>query len=217
MAKRYVRKKRRGPRLGLWAVLLALGILIVALVVAFGRGQKPDGTQGDGLWDGSWYEDDLGIVKRDRPLIRGMKSFEKLTGVRPYLTLMGGVDPEELNAFAEDQYEALFGSGDHLLVVYDEWQEGTYYLAARTGKESALSAQDVDYLLSCLEKAYADPANGTYAAAFGAGFDQAAEELSIRSGSNSRVNLLLGLGLLLVAMSLLLFLFLHKKSRRADA
>lgn len=213
MAKRYVRKKGRGPRLGLWAVLLALGILIVALVVAFGRGQKPDGTQGNGLWDGSWYEDDLGIVKRDRPLIRGMKSFEKLTGVRPYLTLMGGVDPEELNAFAEDQYEALFGSGDHLLVVYDEWGEGTYYLSAHAGATDALTEEDEAALLSALETAYADPAHDSYAEAFGAGFRTAGESIAAQRPTGA-VGLLVAVGLLLVLLSFLMLLFLRTWTRR---
>ena len=41
-------------------------------------------------------------------------------------------------------------------------------------------------------------------------------ELAIRSGSNSRVNLLLGLGILLAVLSVILFLFLRKKTRVSD-
>ena len=217
MAKRYVRKKEeKGLRLGLWVLLAAVAVLVAVLVISFRGGRDKAASQGDGLWDGSWYEDDLGCIRRERALVKGMRSFEKQTGVRPYLTLLRDVDPEELTAFAEDQYEALFSSGDHLLVVYDEWGEGAYYLSARTGAGSALTASDVSFLLSCIEKAYADPDNRTYAEAFGSGFARAAEELSIRSGNNSRVNLLLGLGLLLAALGVALLLFMRKKARVAD-
>ncbi len=218
MAKRYVRKKkRRDARPGLWALVIALLALIVVLAVVLSRGGREETpAQGDGLWDGSWYEDDLGRIQSDRALVKGMKAFEKKTGVRPYLTLLEGVDPEALDLFAQDQYEALFSSGDHLLVVYDEWEESAYYLAAQTGAESALTDRDVSLLLSRIEQAYADGDNASYADAFGAGFARGAEELAIRSGSNSRVNLLLGLGILLAALSVILFLFLRKKTRVSD-
>ena len=219
MAKRYVRKKnRRDVRPGLWALLIALLALIVVLIVVLSRngGDEP-AAQGDGLWDGGWYEDDLGRIQGDRALVKGMKAFEQDTGVRPYLTILEGVDPEELDLFAGDQYEALFGSGDHLLVIYDEWGTDAYYLAARTGAESALTDRDVSLLLSCIEQAYADADNASYADAFGAGFARGAEELAVRSGRSKQVNLLLGLGILLAVLSAVLFLFLRKKARLDDA
>lgn len=217
MAKRYVRKKQgRGARLGLWALLIAVAALLVALIVALSRGGSEAPAQGDGLWDGSWYEDDLGRIPNDRALIGGMKAFEKKTGVRPYLTILEDVDPEELDLFAQDQYEALFSSGDHLLVVYDEWGEDAYYLTARTGGESALTAADAARLLACLEQAYADPANGSYADAFGAGFRRGGRELSANQGGSGAVGLLVGLGCLLAVLSVTLFLFLRKKPRQLD-
>ena len=217
--KRYVLKKeRKGARLGLWAVLLAVVVLATVLIVVLSRddGERVP-AEGDGLWDGSWYEDDLGRIQRERPLVKGMKAFEKQTGVRPYLTILADVAPEELAAFAQDQYEALFSGGDHLLVVYDEWEEGTYYLAARTGTGSALSDPDASLLLSCIEKAYADPAYDTYAAAFGAGFAQCAQQMADRSDGSGSVALLLWLGCLLAALALVLILFLRKKYRVSDA
>ncbi len=218
MAKRYVRKKKgKGVRLGLWAVLTAAAILAVVLLIVLlpGDREKAPAAQGDGLWDGSWYDDGLGRIERDRPLVKGMKAFEKQTGVKPYLTLLEGVDPEELDLFAQDQYEALFSGGDHLLVVYDEWEENIYYLSARTGEGSALTAADAARLLVCIETAYADPANGTYAEAFGAGFVQGARELADGTGSGG-VGLLLALSFLLVALSVTLILFLRKKARVSD-
>ena len=215
MSKRTIRKrkKRRGLRLGLLSLLAALAILVAALSVSLSADPREEASQtGDDLWDGSWYEDDLGRVQRDRALVRGLKAFEKRTGIKPYLSLQEGIDPEELDLFTREQYEALFTEGEHLLVVYDEWGEGEYYLSARVGEGSALTQADLTRLLSCLEKAYADPANKTYADAFGAGFRQGAREMSVRRERDG-VGLLLALGLMLVALSVVLFLFLRKRAR----
>ena len=87
MAKRYVRKKkRRNARPGRWALLIALLALIVVLAVVLSRsGREETPAQGDGLWDGSWYEDDLGRIQSDRALVKGMKAeeaIERLRGIR---------------------------------------------------------------------------------------------------------------------------------------
>ncbi len=198
----------------MWAFLIAVVVLIVALVVGLssaGEDEAPPAAD-DALWDGSWYDDGLGRIDSDRALVKGMKAFEKETGARPYLTLLGDIEPEKLDSFVQEQYEALFSDGDHLLVVYDEWEENTYYLSARTGEGSALSAADVSRVLSCIEKAYADPANVSYAAAFGAGFAQGARELAVSSPTRG-VGLLVALGCLLIVLSVVLVLFLRKRAR----
>ena len=53
-----------------------------------------------------------------------------------------------------------------------------YYLSAWAGESSSLSHESVDAVLACLEDAYADPANGSYAQAFGSGFTRGAEAVS---------------------------------------
>ena len=220
MANRNARKKRerqdrRLRRLGF--VFLGVSLTVLALVLIFrptGEAEEPAAVIGDALWDGGWYDDDLGRVEKDRALVKGMRTFEKKTGVKPYLTLLDGIDPEELKAFARDQYAVLFAEGDHLLVVYDEWEEGTYYLAARTGAESALTDEDVSQLLTAIEKAYADPANETYADAFGAGFTRGARDIAARRGQgNGALWVLAGLGVLVAALAVILVLFLRKKPR----
>ena len=216
--KRYVRKKKRSRRLGcfLWLVMLGLVTgLVVFLILrsASGSADKAAPAQ-DPLWDGSWYVDELGRIDDDQALVKGMEAFEKRTGVRPYLTILDGVAPEALDGFVQEQYEALFGGDDHLLVVYDEWGSDEYFLSGRTGKTSALSAADVEAVLACLEAAYADPANRSDAEAFGAGFAQGAEETSVR-GNFGGVGLLLALGILLAVLSVVLILFLRKRARDA--
>ena len=110
MARRYVRKKKaRRASWGLWALLAAATFLVLALVISLSPGKQAGAPQeGDALWDGGWYDDDLDRIRNDRPLVRGMKAFEKRTGTKPYLSLLRGIEPEALDQFAREQYEALF-------------------------------------------------------------------------------------------------------------
>ncbi len=202
MSKRSVRKKKRQRArlirlLGLFLVAVAAVTAALILLLRPAEDEAAPLTA-DALWDGGWYADELGLIAGDRALVKGMKTFERRTGSKPYLTLLGGVEPEELDLFAQEQYEALFAEGDHLLVVYDEWEEGTYYLAARTGAESALTDEDVSRLLTAIEKAYADPANETYADAFGAGFKAASRRIAPSKGTAGVTALFVLAGVLLV-------------------
>ena len=218
MSKRSVRKKKRQRArlirlLGLFLVAVAAVTAALILLLRPAEDEAAPLTA-DALWDGGWYADELGLIAGDRALVKGMKTFERRTGSKPYLTLLGGVEPEELDLFAQEQYEALFAEGDHLLVVYDEWEEGTYYLAAEAGAESALTDEDVSQLLTAIEKAYADPANETYADAFGAGFAQGAKAVSAREGRYSiGVTVLLVLGIILLVLGAILVVFLRKRRR----
>lgn len=218
MAKQNAKRKKKqassGCLVGAALLLLAVLALVVVLlsISSCNRGTEPEPTA-YAPGTGAWYRDDLGRIEEDTPLTKGMEAFEKRTRVKPYLTILAGVDPEELTMFAQDQYDALFTDGGHLLVVYDEWGEDGYYLAARSGETSALSQEDVARLLTCLEMAYADPANKTYAEAFGAGFREGAKEVSAVVRAGSGAGLLLGLGLVLILLSAILVFSLRKKAR----
>lgn len=214
--KKTLRKKKRIRRPGrllllVLALAAALGLILFLVLRPADEPTAQVSPAGDGLWDGSWYEDDLGRIEKDKALVKGMAAFENKTGVRPFLTLLNGIDPEELYVFVQDQYEALFSEGDHLLVVYDEWEEEKYYLLAKTAENSALSAGDVTTVLACLEAAYADPANKSYAEAFGAGFAQGARKVSAAKGAGGAVTLLI-LGLVLLCLGAALILVLRKKA-----
>ncbi len=214
--KKTLRKKKRIRRPGrllllVLALAAALGLILFLVLRPADEPTAQVSPAGDGLWDGSWYEDDLGRIEKDKALVKGMAAFEKKTGVRPFLTLLNGIDPEELSVFVQDQYEALFSEGDHLLVVYDEWEEEKYYLLAKTAENSALSAGDVTTVLACLEAAYADPANKSYAEAFGVGFSQGARKVSAAKGAGGAVTLLI-LGLVLLCLGVALILVLRKKA-----
>ena len=218
MAKRHAQKKKQrysaGCFVGMALLLLAALVLVVVLLsLSTCQGKAKPEQPEDVLWDGGWYQDDLGRIEEDKALIKGMEAFEKQTKVTPYLTILDGVDPEELSIFAQDQYDALFADGGHLLVVYDEWGEDGYYLVARAGEATSLSEENVETILACLEAAYADPANETYAEAFGAGFREAAK--SLPSAAGSVVGLLLVAGLLLLLLSAGLVLFLKRRAREA--
>ena len=215
MAKRSGKKKRRRRiRIGLLALLSVAVVAALVLGLIF-WGREEGSSENAALWDGGWYDDDLGCIGNDRPLIRGMRAFKRATGVRPYLSLLNGIEPQALDAFACDQYEALFTEAGHLLVLYDEWEEGAYYLSARG--DGALSEADISLLLACIEKAYSDPANASYAEAFGAGFRLGAEALSGQEEETAvAVKLLAALGVLLLVLGVILVILLRKKALDID-
>ena len=214
MAKRYVKIRKRKIRLDrLLAgvlVLVARGAALIFGVSSCRRNEAPAETA-----DAGWYRDDLGLIEDDRALVEGMEAFEKRIGVRPFLALLEGVDPEELDVFTEDLYDALFDHGGRLLAVYDEWEEDVYYLSAWAGEASSLSRESVDAVLACLEDAYADPANGSYAQAFGSGFARGAEAVSSRVSAGAGAGLFVVLGLLLLILAAALALILRRRFRAA--
>lgn len=203
--------KKKHSLLSVVAPAALLLVAIVLLILAI-RGTADPYEGADSRWDGGWYGDDLGRIGDDGTLVRGMKAYAKRTGVRPYLLLTDAVEPEDLDSFAQDKYDGLFDGDGHLLVVYDEWEEGVYFLSAQAGEGDALGYEDIDALLAAIEQAYADPGNVTYADAFGAGFRQAAEALADeRSGAERAV--LMALGLLVVVLSAVLTLLLRQRAR----
>jgi len=208
------KKRRRRGSFGRSVLLLvALSLAVVILLVSISTCRRGKAAA-DALWDGGWYADDLGRIRGEKKLLSGMKAFRRQTGERPYLALLSGVEPGALKAFARDQYEALFAAGGHVLVVYDEWEDGTYYLAAQTDPASPLTGADLDTLLNCLEGAYADGRYDSYEAAFGAGFKAAAGQMSVRKGGAGTV-ILLSLAAVLALLGTVLLSILRRNARRA--
>ena len=217
MAKQSVRRKKRKRRgsFGRSVVLLVTAaLLVVGLLVGVSACRRRKAVA-QALWDGSWYADELGRLESEKELLSGMKAFEKRTGERPYLILLGGVAPETLDADAQARYEALFADRGHVLVMYDEWGDGLYYLACQTGPDSPLTEADADTLLDCLERAYADGRNGSYGAAFGAGFREAAGLMSARRETHGAAVTLLILAAVLVLLGVVLLSILRRNARRA--
>ncbi len=210
MAKQFVRKRRSGIRWDRLALLAAPLLVTTLVLILIFRGIQGPSKTGNAAGDGNWFEDSLGRIEDSRPLVEGMKAFEARTGIRPYLSLMSGVEPETLDSFAQNRYQAHFSGEGRLLVVYDEWEEGVYYLSAQAG--GALTEDDLSRFLAAMERAYADPANGSYAAAFGAGFRQGAEELSVKT-DGSGTGLLTALGLTLLVLSVVLVLLMRRRVR----
>ena len=218
MAKKKLKGKKRKKIQSIGCAPLALlgalaVLLIVVLIVSLSSCRQEEKAAGDALWDGGWYADELGRIEKDGPLVSGMKAFRRQVGLRPYLTILSGVEPEALDAYAHDQYEALFEDEGHLLVVYDEWGEDKYYLAAQVGPESDLSAEDRQILLDAMEQAYQDRLNTSYAEAFGAGFKAAAKRMQAgkEAGKGSVAPLFILAGVLVLLSGALVY-FLHKRA-----
>lgn len=213
--KRTLRKKKKTRRpgclLGIALLILVAALILFLILRPTADPAETDGQAASAAWDGSWYGDDLGRIGKDKALIQGMQVFEKKTGVRPYLLLLSGVEPEALDDFTDTLFATLFSDGDHLLVIYDEWGDGEYYLSGRVNDESALAMTDVVTVLSCLEEAYADPANKSYAQAFGTGFRAASKALTPAAGSGGVTALLIAAGVML-ALCVVLFLLMRRQA-----
>ncbi|MCD7863157.1 MAG: hypothetical protein LUG61_06520 [Lachnospiraceae bacterium] len=104
-----------------------------------------------------YYTDAAGWINNPSQLESGLKSFYNDTGISPYVYIIDNIDgnynptTEELEAFAEEQYEALFTDEGHILLVF--WDYGGYYeytlwLGAQTGTIMDSEACDIlfDYL-----------------------------------------------------------------------
>ncbi len=104
-----------------------------------------------------YYTDEAGWINNSSQLESGLKSFYNDTGIAPYVYIIDNIDgnynpsTEELEAFAEEQYEALFTDEGHILLVF--WDYGGYYeytlwLGAQTGTIMDSEACDIlfDYL-----------------------------------------------------------------------
>ncbi|MCD7739344.1 MAG: hypothetical protein LUH58_09970 [Lachnospiraceae bacterium] len=104
-----------------------------------------------------YYTDEAGWINNSSQLESGLISFYNDTGIAPYVYIINNIDgnynptTEELEAFAEEQYEALFTDQGHILLVF--WDYGGYYeytlwLGAQTGTIMDSEACDIlfDYL-----------------------------------------------------------------------
>ena len=216
MAKRNGKKRRkRRSSFGRSVALLVVASLLVVVLLLVVSTCKRKKAAAEALWDGSWYADELGRVQDEKELISGLKAFYRRTGERPFLAMLGNLSPEDLDVYTEDLYGALFADSGHLLVVYDEWGDGLYYLSCRRGADSPLTEADETALLDCLERAYADGRNDSYGAAFGAGFREAAKQMSVEKLGNGATVVLLSLAAVLALLGVLLLALLRKNARRA--
>ncbi len=216
MAKRYgkKRRKRRGSFSRSVVLLAVASLLVVALLLGLSTCKRKKAAA-EALWDGSWYADELGRVQDEKELISGLKAFYRRTGERPFLAILGNVSPEALDGYTQDLFGALFADSGHLLVVYDEWGDGLYYLSCHRGADSPLTEADETALLDCLERAYADGRNDSYGTAFSAGFREAAGLMSVQKRTNGAAVVLLSLAAVLALLVVLLLALLRKNARRA--
>lgn len=131
----------------------------------------------------AYYTDELGWIDNNTKLEAGMKNFYKETGVQPYLYITGSIngshDPTqaELEAFANEQYDALFTDEAHLLLVFFEYYPSEYHTWCITGTQAktVVDSEAVNILLDYVDRYYySDLADEEM---FSKAFDEAGERI----------------------------------------
>ena len=86
-----------------------------------------------------YYTDEEGWFSRPSSLESGLKHFYQKTGVQPYVYVVGsghGTTLSALQAFADEQYDALFGDEAHYLMVFYDNGSGGYSWAYAVGTQA---------------------------------------------------------------------------------
>ena len=131
----------------------------------------------------AYYTDELGWIGNRTKLEAGMKNFYKETGVQPYLyitdSVNGNHDPTaaELEAFANDQYDALFTDEAHLLLVFFEYTPSEYHTWCITGTQAktVVDTEAVNILLDYVDRYYYSDLSDEEM--FSKSFDEAGERI----------------------------------------
>ena len=86
-----------------------------------------------------YYTDEEDWFSRPSQLESGLKHFYKLTGVQPYVYVVGsshGTTLSALQAFADEQYDTLFSDEAHYLLVFYDNGAGGYNWAYTVGNQA---------------------------------------------------------------------------------
>lgn len=227
------RKKNTGCLKKVLTVIVAIVLLTVVVdLVHFisGGGSDSDVTastvQREALPAGSvnetgYYTDELGWIGNSTKLEAGMKNFYKATGVQPYLyitdSVNGNHDPtaEELESFANEQYDALFTDEAHLLLVFFEYYPGEYYTWCVTGVQAKTVADSeaVNILLDYVDRYYYSDL--TDEEMFSKVFDEAGERM-MQVTRSPWITVLTEFGILVIIVVAFLWWRKRKKQRNLE-
>lgn len=189
------RQKNSGYLTAVLTVIVAIVVISTVAMLAFSlSGGGPDSgvtastVQREALPAGAvnetaYYTDELGWIGNRTKLEAGMKNFYKETGVQPYLyitdSVNGNHDPTaaELEAFANEQYDALFTDEAHLLLVFFEYTPSEYHTWCITGTQAktVVDTEAVNILLDYVDRYYYSDLSDEEM--FSKSFDEAGERI----------------------------------------
>lgn len=169
----------------------------------------------------AYYTDELGWIGSSTRLEAGMKNFYKETGVQPYLYITGTVNGSheptqtELEAFANEKYDALFTDEAHLLLVFFEYYPSEYMTWCITGRQakSVMDSEAVNILLDYVDRYYySDLADEEM---FSKAFDEAGERIMTVTKS-PWITVCIVLGVLAILLIAFVWWRSYKKQRNRE-
>ena len=174
-----------GPRRGgggcLSSTLIVSVVLVAVLFMIFsGMGQLIAGRSFSGgditastvkrepldptyVTETGYFTDELGWIRNQTQLEKGMKAFYQETGVQPYLyltdTVNGTTSPtaDDMDAYSNALYDQLFQDEGHLLVLFQEYNSsGNYNMWYVCGSQAkvVIDQEAVDILFDYLDHYY---------------------------------------------------------------
>lgn len=169
----------------------------------------------------AYYTDELGWIGSSTKLEAGMKNFYRETGVQPYLyitdSVNGNYDPTqtELEAFANEKYDALFTDEAHLLLIFFEYYPSEYHTWCITGAQAktVVDSEAVNILIDYVDRYYYSDL--TDEEMFSKAFDEAGERIMTVTKS-PWVNVWIVIGVLAILLVAFVWWRSHKKQRNRE-
>ena len=169
-----------------------------------------------------YYTDELGWINSRTRLTAGMKNFYQKTGVQPYLYITDTVQDthyptnQDLDTFANAQYDELFRDEAHVLIVFFEHEQGNYHTwyVCGTQAKTVLDDEAMDILLDYIDRYYyGDMDDADY---FSRAFDDAGRRImTVTTSPGVYAGLVLGL----LAIIVIAFIWWNraKKQKNTEA
>ncbi len=158
-----------GGLIGLFIVLVAAAciIAVAAGIMASGSGVSKSTIEREAIKPGAPFireciDDRAEWIGDRNTLLRGMESFYKATGVQPAISITteinGDSSPaiDEIEAFAESEYDKLIGHEKGVLLLFCEWSPNNwdaYYMAGEAA-QTVMDSEACDILLDYVETYY---------------------------------------------------------------
>lgn len=169
----------------------------------------------------AYYTDELGWIGSSTKLEAGMKNFYRETGVQPYLyitdSVNGNHDPTqtELEAFANEKYDALFTDEAHLLLVFFEYYPSEYHTWCITGAQAktVVDGEAVNILLDYVDRYYYSDL--TDEEMFSKAFDEAGERIMTVTKS-PWITVWIVIGVLAILLVAFVWWRSHKQQRNRE-
>lgn len=150
------------------------------------KGGKVMSVKDDPKYEGKveYYVDkseskDVVTSENEKTLIKGFKSFESATGVRPYLYIIESLPSDTLDDYLEELAGEVFGSNDGIIIVYVDFEDMFWIY---TPEGSSIGLKDKTKITEAIRK---NQDESDRAARFGNALKSVGKKLSVATEKSS--------------------------------